>query len=116
MTISTTPIATLTSCLRRYAVGSPPVRSSRADVADQTSRLPTTSRARTATISSQSSPGARRAAAGRAWRRCRSAAISHPFRPGGRIEPSFTKVGSLAGGEVPGIAARSGSTSSARMP
>ena len=32
------PMATLTSCFLRYAVGSPPVRSSRGAVADQTSR------------------------------------------------------------------------------
>ena len=42
ITSRTSPIATFTNCFLRYAVGSPSVRSSRAEVADQTSRLPST--------------------------------------------------------------------------
>src|SRR5262245_46690270 len=57
ITISTSPMATLTTCFLRYAVGSPSVRSSLCVVADQTSRLPNVTRPRTASISSQSRPG-----------------------------------------------------------
>src|SRR6478735_748621 len=52
-------MTTLTSCLRRYAVGSAPVRSARWAVADQTSSTPSVSRASTASISTQSSRGTR---------------------------------------------------------
>src|SRR6478735_10698659 len=56
-TISTRPITTFTTCLRRYAVVSPPVRSARWLVADQTSSVPRVTSARTASISTQSSRG-----------------------------------------------------------
>src|SRR5512133_2230125 len=61
ITSRTSPITTLTSCFLRYAVESPRVRSWRDEVADQTSSPPSTTRASTASISTQSRPGARRA-------------------------------------------------------
>ncbi len=123
---STPPIATLTSCLRRYAEESPPVRSSRAEVADQTSRVPRVTRAITASSSTQSSPGVR--PAGRLPGRLvvgrlvgRGAGRVRDIGPqssgvGGRMEPSSVKVGSRVGSVVPGIAARRGRTSSPSMP
>src|SRR3954469_13717192 len=68
-TRSTRPITTLTSCLRRYAVVSPPVRSARWLVADQTSSVPRVTSASTASISTQSSRGT---------------FMSVPLGPGGR--------------------------------
>src|SRR3954468_1271078 len=58
-TMSTRPITTFTSCFFRYAVGSAPVRSSRWLVADQTSRLPRVTSARTAISRIQSTRGVR---------------------------------------------------------
>ena len=73
---------TLTSCLRRYAVGSPPVRSSRWDVADQTSRVPSTdAAASTGQHQHPVDPGGAQAESGHRMVSCRLS--------GGRIEPSW---------------------------
>ena len=56
---STMPIAMLTSCFFRYARGSSPTRSSRLDVADHTSRAPSTSSPAAASTSTQSTRPAR---------------------------------------------------------
>ena len=80
-TISTRPIATLTSCFFRYADGSPPVRSSRWVVADHTSTLPSSTRPSTASIRIQSMRGA-------------LVIVSAPSGPAAGSEPSFMNVGS----------------------
>ena len=84
-------------------MGSPPVRSSRWDVADQTSRVPSTSRPSTASMRIRSMPGVRRL-------RARTGAVvtAGSFRArglGGRIEPSGWNDGSASGATTPGISA-----------
>ena len=104
--ISTTPIATLTSCFLRYAVGSPSVSASRGAVADQTSRVPSRTSASEASIRIQSTPAARRLMACSRW----------PVRFGGRIAPSSANTGSPLPATTPGIAAADGRTFSPSMP
>ena len=99
-------------------MGSPPVRSSRVDVADQTSRLPSTSSASDGRHQQPVEARARgvrppggRAAAGA------DGGHQSSFRAGGRIEPSLAKTGQgAAAGVVPGIAALRGFTRVPSMP
>ena len=90
----------LTSCLRRYAVESPSVRSTGA-------RWPTTPGGRT-TRPARARPSRTQSEAAQATESRDQSPFEPAERPGGRIEPSPRNVGRPAGGVVPGIAEADG--------